>query len=461
MDKKLPYIPEYKIAFTFTGEYRESIVRPVCEELLKLGYSKDEIFFDEWYPALFTGVNADSIFRKIYHDMSKSIVVLLSPNYGEKLWTGNLEWPTVRALINEGTEHKICLLSVDNVDINTIEGLFSTRDVARRVDGSSASLIAEFIHTWYYYHIMRQPPPSPSLVNPIPHNKTNSNTNGKKLGTNGKATGKHPASDQGKSRKRTKQIFNDVGPVRGLLSLNNSYVGQKTQLDKKHYPNDIESTGLEPLVVLQKQILPLDERKPFVFISYRSNNGETSLCSPVYRDIIFLQKKYPGLGFSVDITSLDDDPELSFRYHINHKNCIGAIIYLSPDYITPYRNGHLIPHTEDKCFMEASMILQRSIAPNSTNHFFVFPVFLPNTLMGSMYDASLTAIDFVRESLAHLQKESNIRFSTYLNLFDIAIDFLFPRHIILTWDQSGAHFENSMHFQYALSQSTYASGDTT
>ncbi len=434
MGKKLPYIPEYKIAFTFTGEYRESIVRPICEELLKLGYSKDDIFFDEWHPAVFTGVNADSVFRKIYHDNSKSIVVLLSPNYGEKLWTGNLEWPTVRALINEGTEHKICLLSVDNVDINTIEGLYSSRDVARKVDGKSSPWVAEFIHTWYYYHIMQQPPTSPTHAIPIPRNKYNSIENGEVMGI-------HPAADQGEPNKRTKKIYNDIGPVRGLLSLNNSDVGQKTQLAPKHHPDDIGLTGLGPIAALQKMILPLDESKPFVFISYQSNKGETSVCLPVYRDIIFLQKNYPGLGFCADITSPDDATKQSLRNRINHTNCIGAIIYLSPDYITPYRNGHLIPPLEDMCFLEASLILQRSMASYTTNHFFVFPVFLSNTLIGSMYDASLNAENFVAESLTHLQKEADNRYSTYRDLFDCSSNSLLPHLRIHTWEPFGIHFE--------------------
>ena len=35
--KELPWLPDFKIAFTFTGEYRETVVRPACEELLKYG----------------------------------------------------------------------------------------------------------------------------------------------------------------------------------------------------------------------------------------------------------------------------------------------------------------------------------------------------------------------------------------------------------------------------------------
>ena len=166
------WLPDFKIAFTFTGEYREKIVRPACEELLKLGYREEEIFFDEWHPELFTGVNADAIFREIYHDVSQCVVVLLSPNYSDKRWTGNLEWPTVRALINEGTHHKICLLRVDDVDINKIEGLYSSRDVARPVDKMTPAQIARFIHRWYCIHVLKQSPDKreakPDSVSKVP-----------------------------------------------------------------------------------------------------------------------------------------------------------------------------------------------------------------------------------------------------------------------------------------------------
>ena len=156
--KELPWLPDFKIAFTFTGEYRERIVRPACEELLKYGYREDDIFFDEWHPEIFNGVNADSIFREIYHDVSQCVVVLLSPNYSDKLWTGNLEWPTVRALINEGNHRKICLLRVDDVELNKIDGLYSTRDVARSVDKMTPAEIARFIHRWYCIHVLKQSP---------------------------------------------------------------------------------------------------------------------------------------------------------------------------------------------------------------------------------------------------------------------------------------------------------------
>ena len=167
-DQDLPLLPSFKIAFTFTGEYRDSIVRPVSEELLKLGFTKDDLFFDDWHSELFTGVNADSVFKTIYHDASKCVVVLLSPNYREKLWTDHLEWPTVRSLINEGKHRKICLLNVDHVDIATIEGLKRGRDVAKAIDGLTPAEVADFIRKWYYRHILHKNPEKKAEDSPKP-----------------------------------------------------------------------------------------------------------------------------------------------------------------------------------------------------------------------------------------------------------------------------------------------------
>ncbi len=153
---RFPKLQPFKIAFAFPVEYRERIVRPACEALLKLGFAKDDIFFDEWHPALFAGEKVDSVFRRIYHDESACVVVLLSPNYQDKLWNDNMEWPTVRALINDGTQQKVCFLRVD-VDVPYIEGLCASHDVARSVDTMKPAEIAEYISNWYHNHILQKP----------------------------------------------------------------------------------------------------------------------------------------------------------------------------------------------------------------------------------------------------------------------------------------------------------------
>ena len=144
----------FKIGVTFCGEYREKYIRPMCEVLATYpGFSKEVIFYDEWHEHIINGVNADNILRNIYHDQCERVVVLLSPNYSQKIWTGNIEWPAVRALITEGMERNICLLRVDNADISGIPGLYDYETIVKDIDGLDANAIADFVYkNWEYHH---------------------------------------------------------------------------------------------------------------------------------------------------------------------------------------------------------------------------------------------------------------------------------------------------------------------
>ena len=60
----------------------------------------------------------DEILKEIYRHHCALVVVLLSPDYKERNWPGNIEWRSVKELINEGKDDKICLLGIDSVDID-------------------------------------------------------------------------------------------------------------------------------------------------------------------------------------------------------------------------------------------------------------------------------------------------------------------------------------------------------
>lgn len=149
-EKKMPQIKDkhFKIAFTFSGKYRDSIVGPVCIELLNRGFSKDEIFFDEWHPALYNGIDGSEKLKSIYNKQSDCVVVLLSPDYREKNWTGNIEWRAIKELINTGKGKRICLLAVDGVDIASMDGLYKYQDLSKRVDNMKPSEIAAFLEEY-------------------------------------------------------------------------------------------------------------------------------------------------------------------------------------------------------------------------------------------------------------------------------------------------------------------------
>lgn len=143
----MPNLPQFKIAVTFRSTY-DGIVQPTCEALLEHGYDRSDIFYYPWHQALVGGVGSDETLRRIYHDRSDFVVVLLSPNYAEGNWTGNVEWRAVQNLINTGDANRICLLSVDGVDVGSIPGLYATSDIAIAIDDMTPDEVAQTIVEW-------------------------------------------------------------------------------------------------------------------------------------------------------------------------------------------------------------------------------------------------------------------------------------------------------------------------
>lgn len=107
---------------------------------------KSLFVFDD---VLINGVHGDSILRQIYFKNCDCVVVLLSPDYKGKNWTGHIEWSAIKELINTGNDDKICLLRVDSADIGSIDGLYKNQTIAKAIDDMSAPEIAAFIHQKY------------------------------------------------------------------------------------------------------------------------------------------------------------------------------------------------------------------------------------------------------------------------------------------------------------------------
>ncbi len=139
----------FKVGVTFSGKYRDNYVEPFCNELLKLGFKREEIFYDKWHEALINGPHGDTTLRGIYSSCCDCVVVLLSPDYKEKNWTGHIEWPSVLELINIGRDEKICLLSIDGIETGDIPGLYSNQAIAKPIDDISAMETAAFIQQKY------------------------------------------------------------------------------------------------------------------------------------------------------------------------------------------------------------------------------------------------------------------------------------------------------------------------
>ncbi|MPN41724.1 hypothetical protein SDC9_189279 [bioreactor metagenome] len=139
---------KFKIGVTFTGTNR-SRVNLIVNNLLNYGFSKDDIFYDEWYDAIINGIDADIELRSIYTNSCECVVVFLSKDYNTKPWTRGVEWRAIRKIINTINGKKICLLNVDGVDINEIDGLSSYTDIAKKIEALSDEDVAKFIKKRY------------------------------------------------------------------------------------------------------------------------------------------------------------------------------------------------------------------------------------------------------------------------------------------------------------------------
>lgn len=146
---------KFRIGVTFSGKYRENYIEPLCRSLLKLGYTKDEIFYDFWHEAWINGPHGDSKLRKVYNQNCDCVVVLLSPDYREKNWTGHIEWPAVKEMINTGLDEKICLLGIDKVEIDKIDGLYSNQAIVKFIDKMTPDEVADFVNRKYIQIIQK------------------------------------------------------------------------------------------------------------------------------------------------------------------------------------------------------------------------------------------------------------------------------------------------------------------
>lgn len=141
--------PHFKIGITFSGNYRQKIVEPVAYALLEKGFTKNDIFYDNWHQVLLNGVNGDDTIRDIYRSKCDCIVVFLSPDYIERNWPGHIEWPAIKELINTGNGQKLCLLSIDLDNVDTIGGLYSNQTIYQPINNMSPAAIADFIFKKY------------------------------------------------------------------------------------------------------------------------------------------------------------------------------------------------------------------------------------------------------------------------------------------------------------------------
>lgn len=142
---------KFSIGITFTGTHRKR-VEAIAKALLKIGFEKENIFYDDWHDSLINGLNADLTLQDIYRKKCACIVVFLSTDYNKKAWTGGVEWRAIRNIIINAKGKGICLLNVDGVDINKIDGLSSYTDIAKKIESLTDDQVAQFIKDFMEQH---------------------------------------------------------------------------------------------------------------------------------------------------------------------------------------------------------------------------------------------------------------------------------------------------------------------
>ena len=141
----------FKVGVTFAGTHRLR-VESIVNSLLGYGFSKDDIFYDDWHSVRINGIDADIELKDIYTCQCDLVVVFLSKDYNTRQWTRGVEWRAIRRIINEIQGNKICLLNIDGVDINNIDGLSSSTDIAEEIESLPDNSVAEFI--WKRYELI-------------------------------------------------------------------------------------------------------------------------------------------------------------------------------------------------------------------------------------------------------------------------------------------------------------------
>lgn len=197
---------------------------------------------------------------------------------------------------------------------------------------------------------------------------------------------------------------------------------------------------IETVADLEKQIKPCDSSQKYFFISYRSKQGLAKLCEPVYRDVLYVQKKY-SQKFScyIDVASSSIQFAKDIEERINSSDCIGAFIYLSPYYFD-----------SETCLKELELINGRKAEDKS---FIVLPIFLKSNCSDTDYKDTSDADAFVRKMAEKLRNDLSNGERTKFDLFTEALqidDSNTSKVALETWKPFGEHIGENRNFRCEL-----------
>jgi len=130
----------FRIAFSFAGEKRDFVAK--VAEILADRFSKDEILYDKFHEAEFARRDLGIYLPDLYHNEADLIVVVVSPDYDPKQWTG-LEWTAIHDLLSKRKDDEVMLCRFGHT---VITGLYSTAgfiELDQRTPLATAELVLE------------------------------------------------------------------------------------------------------------------------------------------------------------------------------------------------------------------------------------------------------------------------------------------------------------------------------
>lgn len=201
-----------------------------------------------------------------------------------------------------------------------------------------------------------------------------------------------------------------------------------------------DAINIENIYDLEKKLRPHAAGKKFVFMSYLSKKGTIELCEPVYRDCICLQELLgQNADYMIDVASFSLQYGKDIVNSIDSKDCMGAFVYLSPQYMD-----------SPDCLEEIRNLIARRERDKS---FFIFPIFLKETCNDTEFFEVENGVDFAKKMASSLREESvngvSEKFLLFKRLLDIQ-DNNIARVVIETWKPNSLHIIESRNLKRNL-----------
>src|SRR5258708_3865953 len=132
------FAKRFRVAFSFAGEKRDFVAQ--VAGILATEFGKKAILYDKFHEAELARGDLGIYLPELYHKQSDLVVIVVSPAYDQKQWTG-LEWTAIHDLLSQRKHDEVMLCRFDHA---TVTGLYSTAGFVELV-GRTAEEIAKLI----------------------------------------------------------------------------------------------------------------------------------------------------------------------------------------------------------------------------------------------------------------------------------------------------------------------------